>query len=269
MRFSKLHGLGNDYIFLDCMEGLPEDLPRLARRLSDRHFGVGGDGIICVCPSDRADFMMRMFNADGSEGAMCGNGIRCFGKYVYDRGLTDKARLTIETGAGLRTLELIVEDAQAVGAAVDMGVPMVDPPVTLTLAGAVHTAVPVSMGNPHAVIEAADLAALDLAVLGPLAERHPAFPGRVNAEFIRVLDRQTVEMRVWERGSGETLACGTGACAVAVAAVLNGKSENDATVQLLGGDLSICWKGGSEPVYMTGPAVTVFDGEVMLPEDIK
>ena len=261
MRFTKMHGLGNDYIFLNCMESMPEDLPGLARRLSDRHFGVGGDGIICVCPPDRADFKMRMFNADGSEGAMCGNGIRCFGKYVYDQGLTDKRHLTVETGAGTRELSLLVRDGAVTGAAVGMGAPVLDEPAPLALDGREYTARPVSMGNPHGVIEVENPAALDLRTLGPLVERHPAFPRRVNAEFIRVVNRRELEMRVWERGSGETLACGTGACASAAAMIAAGKLDREAVVHLAGGDLTVRWDGESGQMFMTGPAVTVFDGE--------
>ena len=180
MRFTKMHGLGNDYIFLNCMAGTPDGLPELARRLSHRHFGVGGDGIICVCPPDRADFKMRMFNADGSEGVMCGNGIRCFGKYVYDHGLTDKRHLTVETGAGEREVSLLIRNGVVTGAAVGMGAPVLQPPVALSIGDREYAAVPVSMGNPHAVIEVDSPAALDLAALGPLVERHPAFPGGVS-----------------------------------------------------------------------------------------
>ncbi len=261
MRFTKMHGLGNDYIFINCMAGTPDGLPELARRLSDRHFGVGGDGIICVCPSQRADFKMRMFNADGSEGAMCGNGIRCFGKYVYDKGLTNKRHLAVETGAGERELSLLIRDGAAAGAAVGMGVPVVQPPVALAIGDREYEAVPVSMGNPHAVIEADAPAALDLTALGPQVERHPAFPGRVNAEFVRVLNRWELEMRVWERGSGETLACGTGACAAAAAMAALGKLEREAVVHLAGGDLQVRWEEKSGQMFMTGPAAAVFDGE--------
>ena len=262
MRFVKMQGLGNDYIFLSCLEDAPEDLPGLARRLSDRHFGVGGDGLICVCPSSKADFRMRMFNADGSEGKMCGNGIRCLGKYVYDKGLTDKAHLTIETPAGERELSLLIEGGRAVAAAVDMGVPAVAPPLGITIEGGTYTAIPVSMGNPHAVIEADDPAALELDALGPAVENHPAFPGRVNAEFVRVLNRGELEMRVWERGSGETLACGTGACAAVCAMASLGKLDREAAVRLAGGGLWVRWDEKSGHVFMTGPAVTVFDGEL-------
>lgn len=261
MRFTKMHGLGNDYIFLNCMESLPEDLPGLARRLSDRHFGVGGDGIICVCPPDRGDFKMRMFNADGSEGAMCGNGVRCFGKYVYDRGLTDKRHLTIETGAGERELSLLIRDGAVTGAVVGMGAPVLGEPVELLLDGRNYTARPVSMGNPHAVVEVDEPAALDLSVIGPLVERYPAFPHRVNAEFVRALNRRELEMRVWERGSGETLACGTGACASAAVMMAAGRLEREAVVHLAGGDLIVRWDEKSGQMFMTGPAVAVFDGE--------
>jgi len=260
MEFTKLHGLGNDYIFLDCMDSTPENLGELARRLSDRHFGVGGDGVICVCPSARADFKMRMFNADGSEGAMCGNGIRCFGKYVYDKGLTDKAHLTIETLSGERELSLMIRGRRVYAAVADMGIPVLNPPVSLMIEGVEYTAVPVSVGNPHAVVEADDPAALDLQAIGPDLERHPIFPQRVNVEFIRVLNARELEMRVWERGSGETLACGTGACASVCAMAGAGKLDREAVVHLAGGDLSVRWDEKSGHVFMTGPAVTVFDG---------
>ncbi len=262
MKFTKMHGLGNDYIFLDCMGSTPDNLGGLARRLSDRRFGVGGDGIICVCPSRRADFKMRMFNADGSEGAMCGNGIRCFGKFVYEKGLTDKAHLTIETLAGERELSLMIREKRVYAAVVDMGIPILKPPVSLDIGGVGYTAVPVSMGNPHAVVEVDGPAALDLPSIGPAVERNPAFPHRVNAEFIRVLDRGGLEMRVWERGSGETLACGTGACASVAAMVTAGKLDREAVVHLAGGDLSVRWDKKSGHMFMTGPAAAVFDGEL-------
>lgn len=262
MRFVKMHGLGNDYIFLNCMEHMPENLGELSRRLSDRHFGVGGDGIICICPSERGDFRMRMFNADGSEGAMCGNGIRCFGKYVYDRGMTDKTNLTIETLAGEREVSLLLREGRVYAAVVDMGAPAVEPPLEVAAGGKRWTAVPVSMGNPHAVVEADDPATLDLPALGPLFERHSAFPTRVNTEFIRVLGRGELEMRVWERGSGETLACGTGACASVCAMAAAGKLDREAVVHLAGGDLTVRWEEKSGHVFMTGPAEAAFDGEL-------
>ena len=262
MRFTKMHGCGNDYIFLNCMESVPDDLPGLARRLSDRRFGVGGDGIICVCPSGRADFKMRMFNADGSEGAMCGNGIRCFGKYVYDKGLTDKAHLVIETLSGDRELSLMIEDGRAEGAVVGMGVPVIQPSVSITVKEINCTAIPVSVGNPHAAVEVRDPYELDLQTVGPAVECHTLFPHRVNAEFIRVLNRSELQMRVWERGSGETLACGTGACASAAAMMAAGKLDREAVVHLAGGDLKVRWDEKSGQMFMTGPAVTVFDGKL-------
>ena len=262
MDFTKMHGLGNDYIFLNCTRSTPENLGELARRLSDRHFGVGGDGIICVCPSRRADFKMRMFNADGSEGAMCGNGIRCFGKYVYDKGLTDKAHLVIETLSGDRELSMMIENGRVEGAVVGMGVPVLQPSVRLSVKDNTYTAIPVSVGNPHAVVEVADPAELDLQTVGPAVECHPLFPRRVNAEFVRVLDRGELQMRVWERGSGETLACGTGACASAAAMMAAGKLDREAVVHLAGGDLKVRWDEKSGQMFMAGPAVTVFDGKL-------
>lgn len=262
MDFTKMHGLGNDYIFLNCMESTPDNLGELACRLSHRRFGVGGDGIICVCPSRRADFKMRMFNADGSEGVMCGNGIRCFGKYVYDKGMTDKAHLVIETLSGNRELSLMIRNGRAEGAAVGMGVPVLQPPIQLSVKGNTYTTIPVSMGNPHAVIEVEDPDELDLQAVGPAVERHPLFPHRVNAEFIRVLNRSELRMRVWERGSGETLACGTGACASAAAMIAAGKLDREAVVHLAGGDLEVRVDEKTGQMFMTGPAVTVYDGKL-------
>ena len=262
MNFTKMHGCGNDYIFLNCMEGAPDDLPGLARRLSHRCLGVGGDGIICVCPSGWADFKMRMFNSDGSEGAMCGNGIRCFGKYVYDKGLTDKARLVIETLSGDRELSLTIANGKVEEITVEMGTPVIQPPVEIVVKEITYTVIPVSIGNPHAVIEVDDPAELDIQAIGPAVERHPLFPHRVNAEFIRVLNRSELEMRVWERGSGETLACGTGACASAAAMMTAGRLDREAVVHLAGGDLKILWDEKSGQMFMTGPAVTVFDGKL-------
>lgn len=260
MRFTKMQGIGNDYVYLDCTRHTPDNLPELAVRVSDRHFGIGSDGLICVCPSDGADFRMRMFNADGSEGEMCGNGIRCVGKFVYDKGLTQKETVTVETLAGIKELHLTVQDGQAVAATVDMGEPLPAPPMTLDIGGKSWQVRPVSMGNPHIVTFLEGIDGLDLPTLGPCFEYHPAFPDRTNTEFVEVLDRTHLRMRVWERGSGETLACGTGACAVLTAAVLEGKAEREATVHLLGGELSIHWKSDNH-IYMTGPAVTVFEGE--------
>ena len=261
MRFTKMQGLGNDYVYLDCTKSIPDDLPGLARAISDRHFGVGSDGLICVCPSDKADFQMKMFNADGSQGEMCGNGIRCVGKLVYDRGLTDKKELTIETLAGIKTLELHTQDGRVTAVTVDMGVPIPEEPRTVTCRGKEYRGRPVSMGNPHIVFPVVSVKDFNLQIHAPLSIPNPAFPSGVNVEIMEVLDPRHIRMRVWERGSGETLACGTGACATLVAAVLEGLAARSATVRLLGGDLEICWDEDDGHVYMTGPAVTVFEGE--------
>ena len=277
MKFTKMHGLGNDYVYVNCMEQMVEDAAETARRVSDRHFGIGSDGLILICPSDKADFEMRMYNADGSRGEMCGNGIRCVGKYVYDYGLTDKTSLSVETLGGIKHLFLEVEDGKVSLVKVDMGPAILEPekiPVTaegsrvvdepLQVDGKTFRMTCVSMGNPHAVIYVDDVQGMDLEKTGPSFENHERFPNRINTEFAHVLDRNTVEMRVWERGSGETLACGTGACAVAVASILNGYTEDQVTVRLLGGDLKIEWDRETNKVYMTGPAEVVFDGEIRL-----
>lgn len=261
MRFTKMEGLGNDYIYLNGLDGLPEDLPALARRMSDRHFGVGSDGIICICPSERADFRMRMFNADGSEGEMCGNGIRCLGKYVYDKGLTHKKKLTIETGGGLRTLELLTEDGLVKAVRVNMGRPQVRTAMELTAGGRMWQITPVSIGNPHAVLFVDRPEELDLEQLGPCFEHHAAFPQGVNTEFVRCAAPDRLVMRVWERGSGETLACGTGACAALAAAVVQGKCGRRTAVELPGGVLELEWPDDETEMIMTGPANTVFEGE--------
>ena len=260
MRFIKMQGLGNDYIFLNCLEGGPERLPELAVALSDRHFGPGADGLICLFPSRRGDFAMRMFNADGSEGEMCGNGIRCLGKYVYDKGLTHKKELTIETGGGPRTLELLTEGGLVKAVRVQMGRPQVGAAMELTAGGRMWQVTPVSMGNPHAVLFVDRPEELDLEQLGPCFEHHAAFPGGVNTEFVRCVSPDRLVMRVWERGSGETLACGTGACAALAAAVVQGKCGRQAHVALPGGVLELSWPAGEE-MMMTGPANTVFEGE--------
>ena len=277
MKFTKMHGAGNDYIFISTFKESVVDPAGLTVRLSDRHFGVGSDGIILVGPSDKADFKMRMFNAlDGSEAQMCGNGIRCFGKYVHDRGLTDKTELDIETLAGIKHLILNVGNDAVKSVRVDMGEPVLKSgriPVssdlpqfirqTVAAVGNTYEMTCVNMGNPHAVTFVNDVAALDLQVLGPPLEHHPLFPQRANIEFIEVVDPGTLKMRVWERGSGETLACGTGACASLVAAVLSGQCHRRATVILLGGELDIEWSETDNHVYMTGPAEFVFDGEIL------
>lgn len=263
MRFTKMQGLGNDYVYLDCTKEAPEDLPALAVKVSDRHFGIGSDGLICIRASQTGDFRMQMFNADGSEGEMCGNGIRCVGKFVYDKGLTQKTELTIETLAGLKRLWLQVEDGKVARVTVDMGVPVPEEAITLSVDGGDYDLQKVSMGNPHAVTFVESVEELDLSRKGPLFEHHSAFPNRVNTEFVQVIDSTHLKMRVWERGSGETLACGTGSCATLVAAVLTGKAEREATIHLLGGDLLVRWDEDDGHVYMTGPAVTVFEGEWM------
>jgi diaminopimelate epimerase len=277
VKFTKMHGTGNDYIYVNCFEENIGDPAPLSVKLSDRHFGVGGDGIILICPSDTADFKMRMFNADGSEGKMCGNGIRCVGKYVYDRGLTKKTEVTVETLSGVKTLTLNVENGSVKTVRVDMGEPVLraaDIPVVcdtpefvnrpVTAGGSTYLMTCVSMGNPHAVTFVDDADPLQLTLIGPPLERHPMFPQRANIEFVQRIDNRTLKMRVWERGSGETLACGTGACASVVAAVLNGKCSRRAKVILLGGELDIEWSEENNHVYLTGPAEFVFDGEVKI-----
>ena len=257
-----MQGLGNDYVFLICLEDTPEDLPGLARRLSDRHFGVGGDGLICVCPSRKADLRMRMFNADGSEGRMCGNGIRCLGKLAYDRGLTEKTSLDVETPAGIKHLTLHTHSGRVAAVTVDMGTPEAGTPISVSAQGYSCTGRPVDLGNPHLVVYWDNLDTLPVTELGRSLEGCSRFPDGVNAEFVRVDGRDRLTMRVWERGSGETLACGTGACAAAVCAVTDGLADADVTVRLPGGELSVHWDGGENPVYMTGPAVTVFEGDI-------
>ena len=275
MKFTKMHGIGNDYVYVNCMTETIEDPSKVAVFVSDRHFGIGSDGLILVCPSDKADFRMRMFNADGSEGEMCGNGIRCVGKFVYDKGLTKKETVEIETLAGIKILQLGVSDGLVYEARVDMGEPILEPasiPVSFDGSTCIDRAIStdiakynitcVSMGNPHAVTYVGSVDSIDIEKEGPLMENHVLFPKRINTEFVEVLEDGTLRMRVWERGSGETLACGTGACAVLVASVLNGKSPRTNTVRLLGGDLEIEWNEEDNHVYMTGPAVTVFEGEI-------
>ncbi|MCD7753295.1 MAG: diaminopimelate epimerase [Clostridiales bacterium] len=273
MKFTKMHGCGNDYIYVDCTREAIDDPGAFALRYSDRHTGIGSDGLITINPSEVADFRMGMYNSDGSEGAMCGNGIRCVAKFVYDKGLTDKTHLVIETKAGLKYLDLTVADGRVSSVRVDMGAPglaAADIPVVglgdAVIGQPVHVAgqdwvmTCVSMGNPHAVVWCDDVDGLDIDKVGPQFENHPMFPDRVNTEFVRVIDRKNVRMRVWERGAGETMACGTGACATAVACVKNGLTDDHLTVHLRGGDLEIEVTEGS--VFMTGPAVTVFEGEV-------
>ena len=275
MRFTKMQGIGNDYVYVDCTRQDLKNPSEVSSLVSDRHFGIGADGLILIRPSEQADFCMDMYNADGSRGEMCGNGIRCVAKYVYDYGLTDKTSISVETLGGIKYLDLTVEDGKVSLVKVDMGRPELEPsriPVVaegdravdepITVDGKEYRMTCVSMGNPHAVVYVdCDVKELPLEEIGPGFEHHERFPKRVNTEFVRVLDRKTVEMRVWERGSGETLACGTGACAVAVSSALNGLTEDEVTVKLLGGDLRIQWDRERDTVYMTGPAAVVFDGE--------
>ena len=277
MKFTKMHGLGNDYVYVNCFEEKIDNPQAVARFVSDRHFGIGSDGLIMINPSKTADFEMEMYNADGSRGEMCGNGIRCVAKYVYDYGLTDKTQISVETLGGIKYLDLTVEDGKVSLVKVDMGKPeleadlipiisereqVIDEPIEVD--GKEYHMTGVSMGNPHAVIYVDDVKGLDLEKIGPKFENHERFPKRINTEFVHCIDRQTVEMRVWERGSGETLACGTGACAVAVASILNGYTEREVEIRLLGGNLQIEWNEEDNHVYMTGPATVVFDGEIEL-----
>jgi diaminopimelate epimerase len=273
MRFLKMHGCGNDYIYLDCFrQPPPRDPAGLSRTISDRHFGVGGDGLILICPSERADARMRIFNADGSEAEMCGNGIRCVAKYVYDHGIARKPQLTIETGRGILTLDVEGSGGKVRQVRVDMGEPILqaqriptilpgDPPIDVPLPGLDLRVTCVSMGNPHCVAFVPTLSDDLVLGAGPKIERHPAFPRRVNAEFVRVNGPADVTVRVWERGSGETLACGTGACAVCVAGVLTGRMERRLLAHLPGGDLQLEWSEADNHVYLTGPAVEVFSGD--------
>ena len=275
MKFTKMQGCGNDYVYVNGFtEKLsPEEKPEIVRSLSDRHFGIGGDGVIFINPAEEADFEMEMYNADGSRGEMCGNGIRCVGKYMYDYGLTDKEAISVETLAGIKYLQFFIENGKVAKVKVDMGSPILTPaeiPVVaegeravdepIVVDGTEYRMTCISMGNPHAIVYVDDVKNLPIEKIGPLFEKHERFPNRVNTEFVKVLDRNTVEMRVWERGSGETLACGTGACATAVACILNGLTEEKVTVKLLGGDLEIEWDREKNKVFMTGPAKVVFDG---------
>ena len=276
VRFTKMEGLGNDYVYVNCLQEKVEDPNSLARKVSDRHFGIGSDGLILIKPSEEADFEMDMYNADGSRGKMCGNGIRCVGKYVYDHGLTTKKHLKIWTLGGTKELDLETEDGLVKRVRVDMGCPdfntrnipvegmgdtVIEKPVCI---GGMETKITcLSVGNPHCVVRVEDTASLDLEKIGPAFEHHPMFTEGVNTEFISVVDEKTLRMRVWERGSGETMACGTGSCASAVTALLNGWiTSPTVTVKLLGGDLMIEWDRETDHIFMTGPATTVFEGEI-------
>lgn len=301
MKFTKMHGAGNDYVYVDCTKNDLNNPSEIAIKVSDRHFGIGSDGLILIKPSDKADFFMDMYNADGSRGKMCGNGIRCVGKFVYDNKLTDKTTVTIDTLSGIKTLKLnIGKDGKVESARVNMGAPVLQPsqvPVDITglesyknmskeqmqkekenvtepvvsehikVNDNEYEVTCVSMGNPHAIVyldNDIDIKKFEIEKIGSAFENHKAFPDRINTEFIQVLDKDNLNMRVWERGSGETLACGTGACASLVATVLNGKCNDTATLHLLGGDLKITWDKKDNTVYLEGPAKTVFTGEIEL-----
>lgn len=273
LRFTKMHGLGNDYVYVDCFAQRVADPARLAQRVSPRRTGIGADGVILICPSPVADCRMEMYNADGSRGEMCGNGIRCVGKYVYDHGLVPKETLRIDTDAGIKLVQLKTAAGRAHAATVDMGEPILDGPripvaaegrvvnAPLDVDGQRYCVTCVSMGNPHCVVFVPEVDDLAVEQIGPRFEHHVFFPKRVNTEFVKVVSRSQLRMRVWERGSGETAACGTGACAALVAAVLNDKSDRRAVVRLTGGELEIEWRADNH-VFMTGPAEEVFSGEI-------
>ena len=285
MKFTKMHGIGNDYVYVNCLEEeLPMDPSRLAELVSDRHFGIGSDGLILIKPSEVADFCMDMYNADGSRGMMCGNGIRCVAKYVYDHGMTNMTNVSIETLAGIKDIALTVKNGKVVQATVDMGVPVLltdgqELPLVPEQLGAMDSfktteelvigdrtfsMIPISMGNPHAIFFLDSIDTLKIEEIGPVIEKHPRFPDRTNVEFVQVVDSEMVKMRVWERGSGETMACGTGACATAVACVLSGVTGRSVDVRLLGGTLHIHWREDNGHVEMSGPATEVFTGNFEL-----
>ena len=278
MKFTKMHGCGNDYVYIDggAEHIAQEEKPDFVRRASDRHFGVGGDGVIFINPSEEADFEMEMYNADGTRAEMCGNGIRCVGKFVYDKGLTNKTDISVISAGKIKYLTLFLRDGKVEQVKVDMGAPeltarlvpvvseneqAIDEPIQVQ--GVTYQMTCVSMGNPHAVVFMDDVESLAIEKIGPFFENHERFPKRINTEFVEVIDRNTVRMRVWERGTGETFACGTGACATVVACVLNGLTEETVTVELLGGTITVTWDREADTIYMTGPAETVFEGEIV------
>lgn len=276
MKFTKMHGIGNDYIYVNCFEEKVDNPEKVSIYVSDRRKGIGSDGLVMIMPSDKADFRMRIFNADGSEAMMCGNATRCIGKYVYDKGLTDKTEITLETNSGIKFLTLFPENGKVEFVEVDMGKAILTPkdiPVNsdkerfisepVEVDGKEYKITCVSMGNPHAIVYMGDINNLELEKIGPSFENHKLFPDRINTEFIEVIDSHTLNMRVWERGSGETFACGTGACASVVASVLNGYCNHDeeVTVHLRGGDLKITWNSDGT-VIMKGPAALICDGDV-------
>lgn len=274
MKFTKMHGCGNDYVYVNLFEERVKDPVKLSQKISDRHFGIGGDGLITIGPSKCADFCMRIYNADGSEAEMCGNGIRCVAKYVYDHGMTRRTKISIETGAGIKELALTAEDGMVSQVRVDMGEPVLcaeEIPVISSCDTVISEPIEVdgkewkmtcvSMGNPHAVVFVPSVKDLPLDQIGPKFERHARFPKRINTEFVEVLSETEMNMRVWERGSGETLACGTGTCASVMAAILNGFTKDEVLVHLTGGDLLITYDRAGNHIFMTGPATTVFEGE--------
>lgn len=275
MKFTKMHGCGNDYVYVNCFEETVENPEAAAIKVSKRHFGVGSDGLILICPSEVADFQMKIYNADGSMAEMCGNGIRCVAKYVYDHGMTDKTHITVETGAGIKELDLTVEDGKVSMVRVDMGEPILEaekiPVISekekvinepILVQGTEWKMTCVSMGNPHAVVFVADTKHLAIKEVGPCFENHKAFPNRTNTEFVQFISSKEINMRVWERGAGETWACGTGTCASVMACILNGYTDDTVLVHLLGGDLLIEYDRETNHIFMTGPATTVFDGEI-------
>ena len=277
MKFTKMHGIGNDYVYVNCFEESVKNPAEVSKFVSNRHFGIGSDGLILISPSAIADFRMNIYNADGSQAEMCGNGIRCVAKYVYDYGLTDKTSLTIESFGKIKYIDLTLENGKVSQVKVNMGAPILaarEVPVVsenervideeIEVDGNTYRMTCVSMGNPHAVVFMDDIKNLEIEKVGPYFENHERFPERTNTEFVKVIDRNTVEMRVWERGTGETLACGTGCCAIVVACCLNGLTENKVTVKVLGGELLCEWDREENLVYMTGPAVSVFEGTISI-----
>lgn len=277
MKFTKMHGCGNDYVYVNCLKETVDHPEEVAKKISDRHFGVGSDGLILICPSEIADFRMKMYNSDGSEGAMCGNGVRCIAKYVYDYGLTDKTFISLETKAGIKYLDLTVEDGKVTMVKVDMGAPITNPkdiPAVsekdiivsepIMVDGTEYKITCVSMGNPHGVVFVEDTDQIEIETIGPKFEHHEMFPDRTNTEFIQVIDRGHIKMRVWERGAGETLACGTGTCASVYACILNGYTDHSVDVEVLGGTIHIDYDEEKHTIFMTGPAAVVFDGEIDL-----
>ncbi|MDO4942701.1 MAG: diaminopimelate epimerase [Lachnospiraceae bacterium] len=277
MKFTKMHGCGNDYVYVNCFEEKVENPGEVSIKISDRHFGIGSDGLILICPSEVADFRMKMYNSDGSEGAMCGNGVRCIAKYVYDYGLTDKTFISLETKAGIKYLDLTVEDGTVTMVKVDMGAPITNPadiPAVsdkeiivsepIVVDGKEYKITCVSMGNPHGVLFVDRTDQIEIEKIGPKFEHHEMFPDRANIEFIQVVDRGHIKMRVWERGAGETLACGTGTCASVYACILNGYTDSSVDVELLGGTIHIDYDEEKNTIFMTGPAAVAFDGEIQI-----